>query len=383
MAVYLITFSISYLLCYLAERLIKKSSYVRYTKLLLFMSVLVVATMAGLRDNSVGIDTKAYTTYLIEYGSRFHTLKDFFRFYSVYEPGFKLFAYIIGVVFNHSSHWFLFWCAMLIYGFTMKAFYFYRNNCSISLAWVFFLLLNCSEALNITRNYIALAITAYAFTFAFKKDIKRFIIWTIVGMTFHVSAAVVFLFYYAYKGLHRFNNWWYKTLVVIGTVLGELLYEYIFRFLSAFTFIGAKTGQFLGAGGFSIQLNPLLIRLPFILIAILHKRSFCQIHLIDDRGECNKHDVFGEFCYLLLFVELILSQLRGINETLYRLVTYVAVLKYVSYSIGVDLSKFRVNRYIKRAFAYVYVVIVFCYWVVKLNSGLILPYTSNILGITG
>lgn len=383
MTIYLLTFFFSYVLCLWGEIWIKNNRHIKVARFLLFISVVCVSLMAGLRENSIGSDTISYTTYYIEYGSRFYTLKDFMNFFVVYEPGFNVFSYFIGTLFNHSSHWFLFWCAMIIYGFTMKTFYYYRNNCSMSMAWLFFLMVNCTEALNITRNYMALALAAYAFCFVFDENSKKFLMLTIIAMTFHLSAAFNFVLFLLYKGLRQFNTRWYKILVVMGTIITLFMYPYIFRMLSAFSFVGAKTEGYLYFTEFSIQWNPLLIRLPFFFLILLNKKNFCESHPVKTDGKYSGRDVFGDFCFLVVIIELILSQLRGFSVTLYRFTLYVAVLKYVSYSRALDLSRFRVNRVFTHVIAYAYMIIVFIYWVVILNSGHIYPYVSEILGIGG
>lgn len=381
MTVYLVTFSISYFLCLWGEKYLKNNRNIKCAKFLLFLSVMIVAVVAGLRSNSVGSDTISYTTYYIEYGSRFHTLRDFMNFFTVFEPGFNLFSYIIGYVFNHSSHWFLFWCAIVIYGFTMMAFYFYRKNCSISVAWLLFLMINCTEALNITRHYMALALTAYAFTFAFRNNSKKFFVWTILAMTFHISAVMNFILYFIYKGLQKFNTWWYKLFIILGTGIVSLLFPYLFRLLSSVAFIETKAEGYLNFAQFSIQLNPLLIRIPFLVLLLINKRSFCRASLVKENEEKDKTDVFGEFCFLMIIIELLLSQLRGFGETFYRLVTYATVLKYVSYSKLINMSSFKINKAAKYVFTYAFIILVFWYWVVVLNSGHIYPYSSDVLGL--
>ena len=382
MTIYIVTFITSYFLCLFAENLLNRNNDKKTAIFLLCISVLVVAVMAGLRDNSVGTDTISYTAYYVEKVSRFKSIRAFMINYHMYEPGFNVFSYIIGIIFN-SSHWFLFWCAIVIYGFSMRTFYFYRNNCSISMAWLFFLTVNCSEALNITRNYMALAIAAYAFTFVFRNNKKKFIIWSIIAMSFHVSAAINFLLFLVYVGLKKYNNWKYKTFIIAGAVVCAFLYSYIFQILSSFSFIASKSRDYLSYSGFSLQINPIIIRIPFLIMILLHRHSFKKANIINDNGTYDSKDMFGEFCFILIFIELILSQLRSFSEVLYRLVTYEAILKYVSYSMVIDMSSYRGNIVVKRVFSYIFMFIVLIYWVVILNSGTIYPYTSDILGIRG
>lgn len=381
MSVYLITFFISYIFCIIGERLFNKEKNIKLAKFFLLLSVLIVAVMAGLRDNSVGSDTISYTTYYIEYGSRFKTLGEFMRFFAVYEPGFNIFSYCIGILFNHSSHWFLFWCAILIYGFTMKTLVFYQKNCSISMVWLFFLMLSCTEALNITRHYMALALAAYAFTYTFENKHKQFTLWTIIAMSFHVTAMVNFLIFVVWKIIRKRDTILFKMIIVMGTITIMFLYSDILRILSAFSFIGTKAESYINLRSFSFQINPFLIRLPFLILILVNLKEFTSRNRIDSEGNYQIDDHFGDFLFLMIIVDCIVAQMRGLGETLYRLTAFFSIFKYISYSMVIKMSPFAINRLAKRIMAYVFMIIVFMYWVVELNSGLIYPYVSDVIGI--
>ena len=377
MAIYLGVFFLSYIFCLCGEKLKRKNEKSSAANLFLIISVLLVAILAGLRDISVGSDTISYTTYYIEYGSKF-TFKEFMSFFGqVYEPGFNVFGYIIGVLFHHNSNWFMFWCSLVIYGFTMKTFCYYKNKCSISMAWLFFLMLNCTEALNITRHYMAMAIAVYAFCFVFENKKRAFVIFTFIAMSFHVTAVCNFALFFVYQGLKKKDTQAFKLLVLAITILLCVSYNYIFELLAVFDFLKEKLAFYAQGRAFSFQLNPFLIRLPFLLLILFHKQNFGRKVIRTNLEEKDK--IFGDFCFLVVIIEMILAQLRGIDVTLYRLTTYAMSIRYVSYSRILDISSYRANRLAAHLMAYGYMIIVFLYWVVILNSASIYPYKSAIL----
>jgi len=391
MAIYLGTFFISFLLCWCGEKIIKRTPNKGLGIILLVLSVLLVSILAGLRDKTIGSDTFAYTTYFAEWVKRFHSFRDFMKFYSTaYEPGFNIFGFIITKIFNYNYHWFLFCCALVIYGFVMRTFYYYSSICSLSMAWMFFLMLNCTEALNITRQYMAMAIAIYAFIYAYENKNGRFFLWTLIAMSFHVSAVINFFIFYVYKRIKRNNTRRFRITIVIALVAALLLTTVIFRILALFPFIASKI-EGMSSTGFSLQLNPLLIRLPFLILLLVDRVRFDDMR--GESGEVNaacytplKGTIIpdaplGEFFIFMVVMEMIIAQFRMVSDTLYRLVTFFMAVRYVSYSRVVNVSPLIGNRTILKIFTYIFMIVIFVYWTVILKSANIYPYTSEILGI--
>lgn len=391
MAIYLGTFFLSFLLCWCGEKIIKHHPNKGIGKMLLVLSVLLVSILAGLRDKIIGSDTFAYTTYFAEWARRFHSFRDFMKFYSTaYEPGFNLFGFIITKIFNYNYHWFLFCCALVIYGFIMRTFYYYSSICSLSMAWMLFLMLNCTEALNITRQYMAMAIAIYAFIYAYENKNGRFFLWTLIAMSFHVSAVINFFIFYVYKRIKKNNTRIFKLTIALILVVALLLTTVVFRILALFPFIASKIAG-MGLTEFSFQLNPFLIRLPFLVLLLVDRGRFDDMR--DDSGEVNlscyvpiKGTIvpdcsLGEFFIFMVVMEMIVAQFRMVSDTLYRLVVFFMAVRYVSYSRVVNVSPLIGNRTILKIFTYIFMIVVFVYWTVILKSANIYPYTSEILGI--
>ena len=381
MSPYLITFFSSFCLCWIGETNLKRYNKKWVSYPFIWASVLIVAILAGLRDYSIGSDTFSYTLYFIDYGSRFSSLQKFMAFFgSVYEPGFNIMGYFVGLIFNHDGHWFLFWCAIVIYGFMMKAFWYYKDYCSVSLAWLFFLMLDCTQSLNIIRQYMAVAIASYAFCSALDGKYKKYVLLTIIAASFHYSAIFSFIILFIIWGLKKNNTFHYKMLTVILTTIITAGFVVFIRVLESFGgFIGAKIAMGLESKTFMFQLNPFLIRLPFLVIVLLNRRRLVDPY--DRRISEDNSTTYGDALALLLIVELILSQLRGFSDAAYRLTSYLLVFKYVIYSHVIELPDYRANKIVKRILAISYMLVIFIYWVVIIKSAHIYPYTSEILGI--
>lgn len=391
MAIYLGTFFLSFLLCWAGEKIIKQSPNKNLGIIFLILSVLVVCILAGLRDKTVGSDTFAYTTYFVEWAKKFHSFRGFMKFYNTaYEPGFNLFGFVIAKIFNYNYHWFLFCCALVIYGFVMRTFYYYSSICSMSMAWMFFLMLNCTEALNITRQYMALAIATYAFIFAYENKNRNFFLWTLIAISFHVSAVINFFVFFVYKRMKKNNTRRFKIITTTILVASILLANVIFRLLSIIPFISTKIAGMISTG-FDFQMNPFLIRLPFLILLLVDRLRFDDMRNNSGRvnatcytplkGTIVPDASLGEFFIFMTFMEMIVAQYRMVSESLYRLVVFFMAVRYVSYSRIVNVSPLTGNRTILKIFSYIFMFVVFVYWTAGINSGLIYPYTSEILGI--
>lgn len=375
---YIITFGISYSFCAVAEYNLRRNRKKRATLFLLF-SVLVVSILAGCRDINIGSDTISYTTYFFDYvGLNFSDFRSYFHFYALsYEPGFVVFEFVLSQLFN-DSHWLLFWAAMVIYGFTLKSLLKYKDQCSVSLVWILFLALTCTEAFNIIRQYMAMAVGMYGFTYAMEKKYKRFIAWTVLAMSFHYGALIYILIYFIYLYLQNRGTGIKPVVVVFATIFALLIFPKVTGLFNI-GLISMKVSQYTNEDGFSFQINPFLIRLPFLIYILLRRRLF-----INGEREPNfhrfEHNHEGGFFLVLLIVELILSQARGINTILYRFTSFLVFFKFIAYSRIVCLQK-GANRLAMQVVMWIYMAIIFVYWVAVLNSAHVYPYTSEILGI--
>lgn len=375
---YITTFGISYILCSMAEYSLHRNRK-RRAALLFFLAVLVVSLLAGCRDISVGADTISYTThffdYIIESSADFSSC--FLFFTQAYEPGFVVFEYIFSQIFN-DSHWLLFWVAMIIYGFTLKSLLKYKNQCSVSFVWILFLTLTCTEAFNIIRQYMAMAIGMYGFTCAMEKKYKRFIVWIVLAMSFHYGALIYIFIYLIYLFMKNKGVGVKPVVIVLSTIFALLLLPEVTKLFN-FGLISMKIAQYTTGGEYSFQANPFLIRLPYLVFILFWGRLFINgergpnLHMFERKGE-------GEFFIMLLIIELIFSQARGINVALYRFTSFLVFFKLIAYSRIVYLQK-GINRMVLQAITWIYMGIILVYWVAVLDSGRTYPYTSEILGI--
>lgn len=385
---YLVTYSLSYILCGLGE---KCQKYKVLSNILISLAVLCVAFLAGMRDYTIGVDTESYTKWFFCNAGQFRSFTAFYDHYSdAYEVGFALWTYMISKV-SDSYNVFLFLTACVIYGFSMCAIHYYRNVCSISLVWLFFIFLTCTEALNITRQYMAMAIVIWAFHYVEEKKILRYIIWTIIAISFHVSAVFSVVIIIIYFILQKKNTAVNRAIIVGGFCFLIIGYGLIVDVFSHIGFIADKLAIYTKGASYSFQLNPLLIRLPYSMLILLERSAFSResrtniiskkLLLADNSNsyfQINKEN--ADFLIVLLFVEMMLCQMRGINVGFYRMTGFFYIFKFVSYSRIVSMKSSGAKP-IFYLVTYAYILVIFVYWTIILKSGHIYPYTSEILNI--
>jgi len=388
---YLFTYSLSYILCFLGEK--SKNKIASY--LFLILSVFCVSFLAGMRDYTIGVDTVSYTKFFFETVNSFSSFRAFYQHYIFsYEPGFIIWGYLIHLI-SDEYNCFLFMTACVIYGFVMCSLRYYKNFCSISMAWLFFITFSCTEALNITRQYMAMSIAVWAFHYLTEKKYLKYFLWTLIAMSFHVSAVISFIVMIIYLIIKRNNKFVTRFGVISAFLLLILGFEIIVSIFSRIGFIANKLSFYINGAHYSFQINPFIIRVPFIMILLLSRKSFREKNHIFSYG----HDILkhhkltmgeknyfqinklnADFMVVLLFVEMIICQMRGINVGFYRMTGFFYVFKFVSYS-RVIYTKKGIDKIVIYLFAYMYIITVFVYWTVILNSGHIYPYTSEILNI--
>ncbi len=204
MIIYLLCFSISVLFAHFAKNAKQRLVFVFCS----LVSVLLPSLLAGLRDMSIGIDTINYYEmpryWLGAVGSR--SLLDYLRMFLSSGNGTQeiLFAVLLGVIQKTTGdfHVFLFVCHLIIVtGIYIGAFRM-KKHAAPEITILLFFLLYYNHSLNITRQYIVMALI-----FAVLPDIKdhklRYCIVVIITFFIHNTSVLSFIplliYFYLYS----------------------------------------------------------------------------------------------------------------------------------------------------------------------------------------
>lgn len=186
--IYFVCFGVSTLFAYLASKTKNRPVFL----LLSLMSILVTATLAGLRDYTIGVDTEHYLTYSQFWGGavKYDTLREYMAYYQSRDLGEPLFALILGLIEHYTGNFSLFLFVehlVIITGIYIGAIR-QREHVSPALILMLFYLCFYNHSLNGTRQYMAMAVIFAALADIQKRNYLRFIIAVLIARFIHVSA---------------------------------------------------------------------------------------------------------------------------------------------------------------------------------------------------
>lgn len=371
--IYIITFLVSTLFVYFGDKIKKRKKYL--SKLCLIVAVVSVAFLAGVRDLTIGTDILTYGEWTYKSALKYTNFLSYAKAHGEIEMLFLALVYVAARIFSN-SHWLYFFIGLIQYGFTLAGIINFKGKISIPLSWLCFLLIFYGDTLNAMRQFMAIAIAFWAFNFFINNQYIKFVAWTIIAILFHNTAILSLLIAGIYYVLKKKNI----LLTRIGIVSGALVASYGYSFvLNVFLITGLLNQRFerYSAGFDGFQLNPILIRIFFILFIFLSYKRFSNYDTIrcSKIGKCN-----ADFLIILLIVEMITAELRSVLATLYRISFYFGYGKLIAYPrlVGVYSKK---RRMIYSSLLILFLLVLWVYQNVYQGNNEIYPYTSVILGI--
>ena len=206
---------VSYVCSWLAERTNKR--------VYMFISGVILVFYSGLRDISVGIDTKTYYY-------NFLKIKNGVKVYINEKP----FVIIVRFLFNifDDPTAILFIMSAITIGLFYFSFWKLKDEYSISWMVLIFIFFYFARSMNISRQYLAWSIVFYAITCLFQQKIIKSCVFIIIAMCIHLSAVVSFaiLGLYLLQDETRKKNK-FKTVFLLLVLSGSLLSGSILSFI--------------------------------------------------------------------------------------------------------------------------------------------------------
>lgn len=195
--IYIVVFIFSTLMFYLAQHEGKKINH-----LLIFLGILSLSLLAGLRDETIGTDVLYYGKSVFQAAQRFESFKDVSQLASLYsmEYGYIVLNWLVAKIFNNFQM-LLFIISLITITFTYKAIDIvpYKNKWEIMLL---FDLIYFNLSLNVLRQSIAMAIVLYSVAQVVINNKNMYGLLIIPAILFHKSAVVcigIYLIYYIYN----------------------------------------------------------------------------------------------------------------------------------------------------------------------------------------
>lgn len=228
------------------------------------VSATPLVLVSGLRYN-VGTD------YFGTYYTGFYRIMEGSNF-DRFEVGYTLLVKIIQL-FTDNVFVLFFVAALITVGFTFAAFRRMSSNVAFSIL-LFMISRYYFIGMNGVRQMMACAVFAYALTFAIKRDVKTYLVFSLVAVSFHYSTILLLPTYWLMK-----IDWSPKKSVALLTVtgaLGSVAFPLLVRFVPAATKLGNILNNYQVAGTLfifgTITLN-LFILLVYYRIYSQHKQE--------------------------------------------------------------------------------------------------------------
>lgn len=341
---FIIPLLISVFLLYLSEDCRFKKKFRKYNFILIIIAILIPSLIAGIRNIiSVG-DTKLYgdTIFNFSLNNNWKTYYDYFHNnYFSFESGYLLLSYIISR-FTSNYHILFFIISLinnlLIY-FGLKKLKPHFNN-KIWMGMFVYYLIFFGETLNIVRQSLSLAIIIFGLHYVFEKKLFKYIIVILIAMQFHISALIGFFIYPLYYLYNKVENKKrYVTIISILFLLFVIFYSKIFLLLQNLDILPSKFFSLYYLKERAFSPFAIATKLPIIIILIYY------LNLKDNESYNNSYYI------LLLMIDLIVSQLAGGNEYLYRMALIFSYTKLLIFSINYSSKKL---KYVLFAYCFAY-----------------------------
>lgn len=328
---YLVVIALSSALSLPAERLLRA----RHAAWAVFAVAAVVSlsVLNGVRDYSIGTDVGVYGNFIFMAATHSQSLGSFLRTCDALgevEYGYCILNYVIAL-FSNSPHVFYFVLGVLTNGVAFAALCRWRGVTSVSLGWLVYELVFFPTTLNAMRQSVAIVLVLLAAIFAVESRLRVSVLSLVVAFSFHRSAIIGLpIAVAAYLWCHqtatlddaamvRRRRLLLITMLVVGALLPSAV-----GLLNSMGLIGEKYANYLTFSSDRDLLKPIMVRLPFVLLAAWH---FLE-GLTDEHAE-------SDIVMLFMAVEVLLLPLKLISDAAFRIALYFGIFKVVAYPAAV------------------------------------------------
>lgn len=367
--IYLLCFGVSILFATQANRARNRQTFLFFSVL----SIAVTVALAGLRDYSIGIDTKNYLRIYWQPAVSFSSIGEYFKYYFVRGYSEPLFALLVSVIAQLFGEYrvFLFAVHTIIIGCVYVGAFRMKAHANPVFTLLVFYLLYYSQSLNISRQYMAMAIIFAAAADIEKGKYLRYLFFVVIAALLHntgIFGVMPMVIYRVIYTQREQKNVSLARRFVICTLLvgGVYLFVPMAQLLIRNGLLSRRYLFYMNEEGTSNYLLTLLFLLVEAVGLVLFWKSFKKNNL---------HADFYIFCSLAFFLLTVMASSLQYGK---RIASYFSILNIISLGMLVECQKKKRNREILGA---VIILVVFIYWLyvfVYRNASQTMPY---ILGV--
>lgn len=384
---YLLCFTISVFSFFIAEKVNKNKIF---SCLAALIGILVLCLLAGLRSENIGTDIGAYTKPIYTAAISSSTFTEYlssswyaqWRYLYVhdFEIGFTTLVFIITKIFN-SFPVVLFSIELCI---VVPIYLSLKNikGISASFGMLVFCLMFYNVTFNIMRQWIAMALILYAFSFVINNNKKAALILLLIAVAFHTTALIAFVLYAMYyytvilpKNGNKFvkiridscaftYDEYTRRIIVIFII--SILFLIFFGLLpNILNLLGLSKYAYYISGSITLSINGILLRLPIIILFIIYFRK------IQDKTK------WAPFLLAVLLVDVVFSQLSSIASQSWRISAWVSFFNIISYPILLSSISNKRSVYLIRFIIFIYMVLYWLYYFVFQGVHQTIPYVFS------
>lgn len=367
--IYIITFFLSVLILNFSVFFYKLEKN-RVGHIFLVIGLILPATLAGLRDISIGTDTSFYV--LEAYRAAYRA--DDYNYYlmkSYLEPGYSFFNYNITKFFEN-IHWVLFFIQWFILSFIAWSILNIRQYKLFPWVFLTYFMLYFNNSLNMTRQSMAIVICIFSFSYLLKKQYIISFFVALIALFFHFTSfiflSVFILYFFSIKVKKHF--WFIQVaMVIIAATVVIALDNLITLFIGS----GVLTDKYdaytsKGSFGSNIPLSDLFLSIAvFTLFFVFQRFSNLEKNL-------------KRFFSTIFLISIVLCFAAVKSTFAVRGMYYFSYLSIIILPMLVNSVDNKYQKLLKVLLLFLYIM----FWlltVVVANLGETYPYTSKIMNL--
>lgn len=379
MWIYLGAFGLSIALTFWGETLRKKENRAGCAACMV-LAVLLVTLLAGVRDTTVGTDGEAYRWWVWD-AENCASVFDAMKMGRGTEPVYMTLIYFAARTLGGINGLF-FLSALLTYVFVMAALILLRDSIFLPYGWAAYLFLFYGNSLNQLRQALAMTMVLLGIALVMRKKYLPGVLLVLLAVGAHNTAVLGIGMLLVYLILKKWDTLPVRSVMVAGLVGAAVFYQPLFHLLEK---LGLPIGRFAGylnAGAVHFSLNPILVRLPFLLLALWLYRD---LPAEDPEGKGTLSRADADFLLIMMTAELVTAEMRILSVDIYRISLYFGVLRCVligrTARILAEKKEKTVLYRMILAGLLALLVLIWLYQAVLKGNDAIIPYTSTLLHI--
>lgn len=339
-----------YLFCYLlVSILLYGFERQKHQWLVIFLCIMILSLLAGFRDVSVSTDVRIYAQSVYYAVSGVSNIAELFNLpvYTIngIEIGYLVLAFIGSKIFG-SLFGLLFLTSLIINTGVFVGLYRIKERLSYNIAMIVYCFMFYQNTYNMMRQWMAMAIIIYGIKYIYDRNLFKYIVVILVATLFHRTAFIGILLYAIAAYVEKPHNLWRQTVVLTLAVIGVIFFQYFVT--SVISEIMPKYLHYADGDEVSLFWQELATRIPAIaLCAVLYKPM-------------KTHDEHHAFWFLMMLVEMIISQLHSIMDFAGRIGSYFNASRIIEMSIACKIGR-RNQRILSKSLVVMYAVM---YWFV-------------------